>query len=154
MGLQRVQQDLVTKTTTNLIVSNSKVCYFKMSLLSILSCPAQSLVHNSYSVNIYWANGLIYVFLLSLPCDISNLKMDMCVCVSCSVVSKLFVTPWTVTHQAPLSMWFCRKISWTRVAIPFSRGFSWPRNRICNSCIGRQILYLSEPPGKPNLIII
>ena len=39
----------------------------------------------------------------------------------------LFVTPWTVAHQTPLSMGFPGKnIEW--VAIPFSRGSSWPRD--------------------------
>ena len=32
----------------------------------------------------------------------------VCVCISCSVVSA-FVTPWTVAHQAPLSMGFSGK---------------------------------------------
>ena len=38
----------------------------------------------------------------------------------------LFVTSWTVAYQAPLSMGFSRQ-QW--VAISFSRGSSWPRNR-------------------------
>ena len=32
-----------------------------------------------------------------------------------------------------------RMLEW--VAIPFSRGFSWPRDQTNNSCTGRQILY-------------
>ena len=32
-----------------------------------------------------------------------------------------------------------RILEW--VAIPFSRGSSWPRDQTCISCIGRQILY-------------
>ena len=42
------------------------------------------------------------------------------------------VTPWTVACQGPLSMEFSRKKSW--VSIPFSRGFSQPRDRIQVSC--------------------
>ena len=38
----------------------------------------------------------------------------------------LFVTPWTIAYQAPLSMGFSRQ-EW--VAIPFPRGSSWPRDR-------------------------
>ena len=41
--------------------------------------------------------------------------------ISHSVVSDS-VTPWTVAHQAPLSMGFCR-------VIPFSRGSSPPRDQ-------------------------
>ena len=41
----------------------------------------------------------------------------------------LFATPWSVSHQAPLSMGilWARKLEW--VAIPFSRGPSQPRDR-------------------------
>ena len=42
-----------------------------------------------------------------------------------------------------------RILEW--VAISISRGSSWPRGQTCVSCIGRQILYTTEPPGKPQL---
>ena len=56
----------------------------------------------------------------------------------------LFVTPWTVVWQAPLSIGIlqARILEW--VAISFSRGSSWPRDWTCSpgtSCIGRWILY-------------
>ena len=38
----------------------------------------------------------------------------------------LFVTPWTVAYQAPLSMWFSRQEYW--VAISLSRVSSWSRD--------------------------
>ena len=44
----------------------------------------------------------------------------------------LFVTPWTVAHQAPLAMGFSRQeriLEW--VAITFSSGSSQPRNQTC-----------------------
>ena len=50
----------------------------------------------------------------------------------------LFATPWTVAHQAPLSVGFSRQ---EQFAIPFSRGSSQPRDQTwvsCISCIGRQ----------------
>ena len=51
------------------------------------------------------------------------------------------VTPWTVAHQAPLYMGIlqARTLEW--VALPFSRGSSWPRDRNHVSCTGKQILY-------------
>ena len=42
---------------------------------------------------------------------------------------RLFVTPWTAAHQAPLSMGFSRQEYWRGVAISFSRGSSQPRDR-------------------------
>ena len=41
----------------------------------------------------------------------------MDVCVSCSVVSD-FVTPWTVAHQAPLSLEFFRQEHWSGLLFP------------------------------------
>ena len=54
----------------------------------------------------------------------------VCVCVYVSLFSpvQLFATPWTVAHQAPLSMGIlqARILEW--IAIPFSRGYSQPRD--------------------------
>ena len=50
------------------------------------------------------------------------------VCLSLSHV-RLFVTPWAVAHQAPLSMGFllARILEW--IATPFSRASSEPRDQ-------------------------
>ena len=74
----------------------------------------------------------------------------VCVCVcTCTLASThaeslshlwLFVTPWTVACQAPLSIGFSSKI--TGVGCHFLlRGSSQPRDWTRISCIGRQILY-------------
>ena len=44
----------------------------------------------------------------------------MCVCVSLSVVSGSFATPWTVARQAPLSMEFSRQECWSGLPFPSS----------------------------------
>ena len=65
----------------------------------------------------------------------------------CLVIVQLFATPWTVAHQAPLSMGIlqARILEW--VAISCSRESSWPRDGTWVSCIvGR---FFTEPPGKP-----
>ena len=63
----------------------------------------------------------------------------------------LFVIPWTIAHQAPLSMEFqARILEW--VVIPFSRGSSQPRNRTWVPCI-TGILSPAEPPGQHNLVM-
>ena len=41
----------------------------------------------------------------------------MCSMLSHSVLSGLFVTPWTVAHQAPLSMGFFRQEAWNGLMI-------------------------------------
>ena len=65
----------------------------------------------------------------------------------------LFVTPWIVAHQAPLSIGFIRQEYWS--------GFPWPPpGNLPNPGIepgfpGLQVDSLpSEPPGKPNAISV
>ena len=67
---------------------------------------------------------------------------DVCM-LTHSVVSSSFMTPWTVAHQAPLSMDFPRQEYWS--GLPFSTlgdlldpGIE-PMSHV--SCIGRRILY-------------
>jgi len=43
---------------------------------------------------------------------------------SCSFISDSFATPWTITHQAPLSMGFSRQEYWSGLPFPLSRGSS------------------------------
>ena len=60
-------------------------------------------------------------------------------CLSLSIV-QLFVTPRTVVHQARLSMEFSRILEW--LAIPVSRGSSWPRDQTRVSCIAGRFFTL------------
>ena len=61
---------------------------------------------------------------------------------------RLFVTPWTVAHQAPLSMRFSRQEYWT--GLPFSSPGDLPDPGIEPKCPTLQAEALtSEPPGKP-----
>ena len=67
------------------------------------------------------------------------------VCVlSCLSCVGLFVTPWTVDCQAPLSMGFSsqeRTLEW--VSMPSTRGSSQARDQTCVSyvsCIGRHVI--------------
>ena len=64
---------------------------------------------------------------------------------------RLFVTPWTVACQAPLSMEFSRQENWNG-----SPSFQ-PRGQTCiscTSCLGRQILYHQHLLGSPKLFVI
>ena len=56
---------------------------------------------------------------------------------------QLFVTPWTLAHQAPLSIRFPRQEYWSGLPF-FSRGSSWPRNWTHVSCIGKQVPALAS----------
>ena len=60
---------------------------------------------------------------------------------------QLFATPWTVAHQAPLSMGFPRQEYWS--GLPFSSPVSLPDSGIepeSSTLAGR--FFTTEPPGK------
>ena len=59
-----------------------------------------------------------------------------------------FVTPWTVAHQAPLSMGILQPRIPEWVAMPSSRGSSQPRDRTHVSHIAGEF-FTTEAPGKP-----
>ena len=63
--------------------------------------------------------------------------------------SCLTVTPWTVARHALLFMGFSRILEW--VAMPFSRGSSWPRDHTWVSCIAHGFFYLLGHLGSPQL---
>ena len=66
------------------------------------------------------------------------------------VMKVLFVTPWTVARQAPLSMEFSRQEYWSGLPCP-SPG-DLPNPGIKSGSPALQVDSLpSEPPGKPNL---
>ena len=66
---------------------------------------------------------------------------------------QLFATPWTVAHQAPLSMGFSRQEYWS--GLPFPSPGDLPNPGIKPRCPSLQADALtSEPPGKPLIILV
>ena len=65
----------------------------------------------------------------------------ICCCLVTKLCLALFVTPWTVAHEASLSMVFYRQEYCNGLPCPSPGGSSWLRDRIHVSCIGRWILY-------------
>ena len=102
-----------------------------------------------------WASHVYFWSLILLICKTrknSNLKMPrtltsyhiLCVCMSVLSRVCLFVTPWTIAHQALLTMKFFQARIREGVAISYCKGFSPIQDRTCISCLsctGRQILY-------------
>ena len=59
-------------------------------------------------------------------------------------LSRVSATPWTVAHQAPLSMGLSREEYWSRLSCPLPGKSSRPRDRthfFYVSCISRWVLY-------------
>ena len=71
----------------------------------------------------------------------------VCVCYSLSCV-QLFANPWTVTHQAPLSMGFSRQEYWNGLPCPSPRDLSNPVIKLVSPVLWADSLR-SKPPGKP-----
>ena len=72
--------------------------------------------------------------------------MCVCVCVCAQLLSRvrLFGTPWTVAHQAPLSVGFSRQAYWSGLPFPPPGDLLDPGIKPVSpesTCIGRRILY-------------
>ena len=75
-------------------------------------------------------------------------QLPMLCGLSCSVLSNSFVTPWTVAHQAPLSMGFSRQEYWSGLPCPPPANLPNPGIEPRSPTLQMNSL-LSEPPGKP-----
>ena len=61
---------------------------------------------------------------------------------------RLFVTPWTVAHQAPPSMGFSRPEYWSGLPFPSPGDLPDPGIELRSPALQADAL-TSEPPGKP-----
>ena len=61
------------------------------------------------------------------------------------------MTPWTVAHQAPLSMGFSRQEYWSGLPFPPPEDLPDPGIKLRSSILQADSLP-SEPPGKPFLV--
>ena len=66
---------------------------------------------------------------------------------SCSVVPDSSATPWTVAHQAPLSMGFPRQEYWSGLPFPSPGDLPNPRIKPTSPVLAGK-LFINEPPGK------
>ena len=61
---------------------------------------------------------------------------------------QLFVTPWNVAHQAPLSMGFSRQGYWSELPCPLPEYFQNPGIKPTSPTLTGGF-FTTEPPGKP-----
>ena len=68
-----------------------------------------------------------------------------------SIMSSSFVTPWTVAHQAPLSMDFFRQEYWSELSLPTPEEFPRPGIELISfdSPTLTGGFFTTETPGKP-----
>ena len=92
--------------------SQTRVSDFHFTLLSVIISSSIHVVANGMISSFFFLNGwvifhLIYIYIYIYACMLS-----------CFSLVPLFVTLWTVTHQAPLSMGFSRKEYWSGLPCP------------------------------------
>ena len=86
---------------------------------------------------------------------ISNATMFYTTCVfSCSVVSRLFVTPWTLASQAPLSKEFSRQEYWSGLGCHFLLQGTFLTQGLNLSLLHLLHWQADCLPGKPNKCIL
>ena len=106
---------------------------------------------------------------VSLPCPVPYLSVPLpgnlsvsSFCNTLDILSKyvcmlnrvqLFVTLWTVAHQAPLSMEFSRQEYWSGLPFPPPEKISWPRDwtQVSCSCYVARKFFTTEPVVKEAL---
>ena len=109
-------REMQSKTTMKQHFTSTRIVTIKRQIITSIGMNVEKL-QPSYTTsrNIKWQS------LWKTACQFfSKLKIDrVCVCVyqllSCV---QLFVTPWTVADQAPLSMEFSRQEYWSRLPFP------------------------------------
>ena len=62
---------------------------------------------------------------------------------------QLFVTLWTIAHQAPLSMEFSRQEYWSGLPFPSPGDLPDPGFKPASPALAGEF-FTMEPPGKPN----
>ena len=81
-------------------------------------------------------------------------RIDTCMCTpSLFSYVQLLVTPWTVAHQAPLSMGFPRQEYWSGLPCPPPGDLPNPGIEPVSRCVSyiAGSIFTSEPPGKPSV---
>ena len=68
-----------------------------------------------------------------------------------SVMSDSFVMPWTISHQAPLSMRFSRQEYWSGLPFPSAEDLPNPGIELMSPELAGRF-FTTEPPGKHILL--
>jgi len=80
-------------------------------------------------------------------------RMELLILLLINKIDPIFATPWTVAHQAPLSMEFSRQESWSGLSVPIPGDLSNPETEpaslVSPTLAGR--FFTTVVPGKPVL---
>ena len=104
-----------------------------------------------WATSVRWGKcrGSLWGLRWSLQCSaVFLLLVYVCACMLNHVW--LFVIPWTIACQAPLSMGFSRQEYWSGFSCPPPWDLS--RSGLASALAGR--FFITEPPGKPSILHI
>ena len=91
----------------------------------------------------------ISIYIRRLFCRVCVSGVCECVCTQSLGCVWLFVTPWTVARQAPLSTGFPRREYWSGLPFPSPGDLPYPGiEPVSPALAGR--FFTTEPPGKPS----
>ena len=96
-----------------------------------------------------WHQGHIFVSILLLP---NTILAQVGLCMKVTHHVQLFVTPWTVAHQATPFMGFSRQEYWSGLPFQFAGDLPNPGIKLRSPPLQADSLP-SEPPKKPGWII-
>ena len=103
---------------------------------------------------------IFYIYMLNIYTQIhtqththTHISAHVCCVLSRFSCVQLFSTPWTVAHQAPLSMGFSRQPYWSRMPVPVPGDPGNPGMEPRFPALKADSL-LSEPPGKLLLLTV
>ena len=128
-------------TSTYQPVPRGAVAHMPLTSMPALSCAWHALSPSSFPTRLpldLWtgsnvissvqpSSALLYLSLSPSTVDFCTLHMCVCVCVqSCFSHVWLFVTPWTIAHQTPLSLGFSRQEYWSGLPCPPPEDLSNP----------------------------
>ena len=75
-----------------------------------------------------------------------------CLVCCCCLVAKSCLTPWTMAHQAPVSMAFSRQEYWSGLPFPSPGALPDPGAEPASSALAGRF-FTVQPPGKPNCLV-
>ena len=89
-------------------------------------------------------SGIVIIIILCI-----GLVVHVCVRVRAQLLScvQLLVVPWTVAHQAPLSVGFSRQEYWCELSFPTSGDLPDPMSLVSRALVDG--FCTTTPPGKP-----
>ena len=96
---------------------------------------------------------LFILFPLSLWKSPEHTRCSRCRCVCVISCVPLFVTPWTVIHQAPLSMGFAKQEHWSGLSFIFPGDLANPRIKPLSPALAGRF-FTAEPPEKPHIFYL